>query len=329
MHVLLGPGHFRNVDQAFDARLDFHECTVIGDVRDLAGNLGAERILRADGVPRIRLELLHAERDTMGFLVDADDLHLDRLADGEQFRRMVDAAPGHVGDMQQAVDAAQIHERTVIGDVLDGTVNDLAFFEVLHDFRTLFRTRFFKNRTARDNDVAAALVHLEDFERLGNVHERGDIADRADIDLAARQEGGGAIEIDGEAALDDVENGAFDAFALGEFLFKLDPRFFAAGFFARQHGFAQSVFDALDIDVDHGTRLQRAVLGLSAKFLDGHAAFNLQTGVDDDHVFFNGNDAAFDNRTFNEVGCGKGFFEKRGEIFARRVGFGHRFSWMA
>ncbi len=32
MDVLLGPGHFGNVDQAFDARLQFHERAVVGDV---------------------------------------------------------------------------------------------------------------------------------------------------------------------------------------------------------------------------------------------------------------------------------------------------------
>ena len=42
------------------------------------------------------------------------------------------------------------------------------------------------------------------------MHQRGDVADRADVDLAARQEGHGAVEIDGEAALDLVEDDAFD-----------------------------------------------------------------------------------------------------------------------
>jgi hypothetical protein len=32
---------------------------------------------------------------------------------------MLDALPGHVGDVQQAVDAAQIHEGAVVGEVLD------------------------------------------------------------------------------------------------------------------------------------------------------------------------------------------------------------------
>jgi hypothetical protein len=35
---------------------------------------------------------------------------------------VVDALPRDIGDMQQTIDAAQIHERTVIGDVLDDTL---------------------------------------------------------------------------------------------------------------------------------------------------------------------------------------------------------------
>ena len=40
-----------------------------------------------------------------------------------------DAAPGDVGDMQQAVDAAQIHEGAVIGDVLDHAFDHLLFLQ--------------------------------------------------------------------------------------------------------------------------------------------------------------------------------------------------------
>ena len=67
---------------------------------------------------------------------------------------MVDAPPSHVGDVQQAVNAAEINERAVIGDILDHTVNDLAFFKVLHNFRTLFGTAFLKDGAARDDDGA-------------------------------------------------------------------------------------------------------------------------------------------------------------------------------
>ena len=125
--VLLGPAHLGDVDQAFDARLQLHEGAVVGDVRDGALEAGADRILGLDRRPRIGLQLLHAEADALRLRVDADDLHLHRVADVEDLGRMVDAAPGHVGDVQQAVDAAEVDEGAVVGDVLDETVDHLAF----------------------------------------------------------------------------------------------------------------------------------------------------------------------------------------------------------
>ncbi len=71
----------------------------------------------------------------------------------------------------------------------------------------------FEDGAARDDDIAAAAVHLEDLEGLRQVHQRPDVADRADVDLAARQEGHGAAEVDGEAALHAAEDHALDAVA--------------------------------------------------------------------------------------------------------------------
>src|SRR6202012_1504177 len=106
MDVLLGPGHFRDVHQALDTRLQLHEGAVVGDVGDAAGELGADRILGLDAIPRVGLQLLHAEADALGVRVDLDDLHLDGVADGQDLARVGDALPAHVGDVQQAVDAA-------------------------------------------------------------------------------------------------------------------------------------------------------------------------------------------------------------------------------
>src|SRR5450631_3564503 len=166
MHVLLGPRHFRDVDQAFDARLQFDEGAVVGDVGDAAGETRIERVLRLDALPGIVEQLLHAERNTVGLVVDLDDLDLHGLTDGQHFGRVIDPAPGDIGDVQQAVDAAEVDERAVIGDVLDDAVDDLAFFEILHQFLALFGTGFFENRAARHHDIAAAAIHLEDLERL-------------------------------------------------------------------------------------------------------------------------------------------------------------------
>ena len=119
-----------------------------------------------------------------------------------------------------------------------------------HDLGALLGARLFEHRAARHDDVAAAAIHLQDLEGLRLVHQRADVADRADVDLAAGQEGHGAVEIDGEAAFDAVEDHAFDP--LAGFVLFLEPRpaLLAARLLARQHGLAQRVLDALEIDLD-------------------------------------------------------------------------------
>ncbi len=148
------------------------------------------------------------------------------------------------------------------------------------------------------------------------MHERGDVADRTDVDLRTRQEGNGAVQIDGEAALDLVEDDAFDALTLAELLFELDPALLAAGLVARQHGFAQRVLDALDIDLDGVADLQRAVLGLGAEFLQRDAAFDLQADVDDGHVLLDRGDEAANDLAFARMTIREGFFEHAREIVA-------------
>ena len=103
------------------------------------------------------------------------------------FGRVIDALVADVGDVEQAVDAAEVDERAVIGDVLDHALDHLALGEA--DWirpAALLGAGFLEDRAARHDDVAAAAVHLQDLERLRQVHQRPDVADRADVDLAAR-----------------------------------------------------------------------------------------------------------------------------------------------
>ena len=250
MDVLLGPRHFGDVDEALDARLELDERAVVGDVGDAALELLADGVARLDVRPRIFLQLLHAKRDAVGLMVDLDDPHLDLLADGQDFARMVDAPPGDVGHMQEAVDAAEIDERAIVGEVLDRAVDDLPLGEVGDDLVALLGPALLEHGAAGDDDIAAAPVHLQDLERLRHVHQRRDVAHRTDVDLAARQERDGAVEIDGEAALDLVEDDALDLFVLLERLLELDPAFLAPRLVARDDRFAERVLDPLEIDLD-------------------------------------------------------------------------------
>ena len=69
-----------------------------------------------DRVPRMRLQLLHAERNALLLRVDLQDLGFDLLAGAKAHRQgLSDAAPGNVGHVQQAIDAANIDEGSVVG----------------------------------------------------------------------------------------------------------------------------------------------------------------------------------------------------------------------
>src|SRR5436190_663285 len=62
----LAPRHLGDMDETFDARLELHECAVVGEADDLADHARADRIALLYGRPRILHELLVAKRDAFG-----------------------------------------------------------------------------------------------------------------------------------------------------------------------------------------------------------------------------------------------------------------------
>ena len=163
---------------------------------------------------------------------------------------MVDAPPGDVGDMQQAVDPAEIDEGAVIGDVLDDAVEDLAFLEAGDQLGALLGAALLEDGAARHDDIAARTIHLEDLERLRRAEQRGDVAHRADIDLAARQKRDRAVEIDREPALDPTEDRAGHPLIALKALFELGPGLLAPRLLARQLRLAVLVLHPLEEDLD-------------------------------------------------------------------------------
>ena len=122
----LGPAHLADVDQALDARLQLDEGAVAHDVDDLAGVPAADRVLVVDVGPRAGRLLLEAQGDLFLLLVHREDVDLELLVDLDHLVRVGDPAPAHVGDVQQAVDAAEVDEGAELGDVLDDALADLA-----------------------------------------------------------------------------------------------------------------------------------------------------------------------------------------------------------
>ena len=72
--------------------------------------------------------------------------------------------PRHVGDVEQAIESAQVDEGAEVGDVLDDTFPDLPDQELLDQSFALSLALSLEDDAARNNDVATPLVELDDLE---------------------------------------------------------------------------------------------------------------------------------------------------------------------
>ena len=131
MDILVGPVHLGDVDQALDALLDLDEAAIVGDVGDLAEDPSALGIAAGDVDPGVLAHLLEAQGDALAIAVELEDLDHDLVADLHHLGGVLDATPGHVGDVEQAVDAAQVEEGAVVGQVLDHALDLHALFQLL------------------------------------------------------------------------------------------------------------------------------------------------------------------------------------------------------
>ena len=95
----LGPAHFRDVDQAFNAIFQLNECAVVREADYFALNLTTNRVNAFNFQPWIRSDLLQAERNTLTFTVVFKNLDFDLLTNREDIRRVVNAPPGHIRDV--------------------------------------------------------------------------------------------------------------------------------------------------------------------------------------------------------------------------------------
>ncbi len=127
----LRPRHLGDVDEPLDALLQLDEGAVVGEAHDLAVHAHADRESLGDARPRIGHDLLHAERHALALGIVLEHDHANPFADVDHLRRVADAAPGHVRHVQQTVDAAEVDEGAVVGDVLDRALENDALFEHL------------------------------------------------------------------------------------------------------------------------------------------------------------------------------------------------------
>src|SRR4029079_8464322 len=125
------------VNQTFHTGHDFEESTVVFNVHYFAFHDFTFADIFRQHIPRVWCKLFQTKTDTFLSVVEIEYHHLEFLIQFEYFARVGNTSPADVGDVQETVEATQIHKGTEIGDVLDGSFEYLTFFEFAHDLCTL------------------------------------------------------------------------------------------------------------------------------------------------------------------------------------------------
>src|SRR5215472_16834870 len=219
MRRLLRPTHLRHVHEPFDARLELHERAVIHDADDLALVLSARRVTLGSVDPGILGHLLQAQRHALLFLVELEDDEIKFLFRLDHITWMAHAPPAQVRQVQQAVDAADIHESAVVSYIFHCAVDDLALLERFHQFGALGVQRFFEQRAPAHHHAAAAAIQLGDADIYVLAHQTIEIRGRTQIILRARQKRA-HTDVDDQPAFDAIDH--FRAEGLLGFVLRID-----------------------------------------------------------------------------------------------------------
>jgi len=273
-------------------------------------------------VPGVFLDLLQAQADPLGLGVELEDRDADLVADVEDLARVAHVTPAHVGDVQQTVDAAQVDEGAVVGQVLDHAGQDRTLLELLEGLLLELLALLLEQHAAAEHDVAALLVELDDLELEFLRDVLVEVANRADVDLAARQERLDA-DVDAQPALDPADDGALDDLVALTGRADLVPDAHLVGLLLGEDDHARVVLARLEENVDR------------IAFLDGHLALGvgelgdrdlplgLVADVDDREVLGELDDCSLDDFAFLQDAFAAALFERllehRGEILDHLV----------
>ena len=136
--------------------------------------------------------------------------------------------PRELGDVDQAVDPVEVDERAEVHDVRDLALHDKPRLQAVEDLLADLLALLLEDRAAREHDVVARAVELDDLRLDLGREVLVEVRDAADVDKRGRQEAADA-EVDDEPALDDLDHGALYRFSgLGGGL-DAPPRFLEAG----------------------------------------------------------------------------------------------------
>ena len=202
-------GHLGDVHQAFDAVAHLHEGAERHELGDPAVDELADLVAVGELLPRVLLRRLERQRDALAGQVDVEHLHRDLVTDLHDGARVVDVLPRQLRHVDEAVHAAEVDERTEVHDRRHDTAADLARLQVGEELVALLALGLFEIRAARQDDVVAVLVELDDLALERATNKWVQVADAAKVDERCGQEPPQA-DVEDQTALDDLDDRALD-----------------------------------------------------------------------------------------------------------------------
>src|SRR5690242_1161325 len=101
---------------------------------------------------------------------------------------MTDAAPGNIGNVQQAIYPTQVDENTEVGHVLDDAFQHLSLLQVVEDLNLLLFEVFLDEYFVRNYDVVVGVVDFYNFHFHFLTHKHVEVTDRLHVNLRTGQE---------------------------------------------------------------------------------------------------------------------------------------------
>src|SRR6266545_1102148 len=262
--------------------------------------------------------LLQRQRDPATLEVDVDDLDHDVVVDLDDLLGDLDVTLGELGDVHQTLDALldpdERAERHQLGDLAG---HDLALLQLGEEVHPHLGLRLLQPRPARQDHVVAVLVELDDRGRDLLADVRLEITDAAHLDQRRRKEAA-KTDVEDQAALDDLDDGAGDDAVLLLDLLDRAPRLLVLSALLGQDQTAFLVLlledKGLDVvaDVDDVVRVD---VVLDRQLARRDDALGLVTDVEQDLVPVDFDDGAFDDVAVVEVL--DGLIDRREEVFLR------------
>src|SRR5215469_3208041 len=139
------------MNEALDAILNTSESAKGRDLGDGPGDDLARCVALFDGCPRVNLSALDGQGDFLFVFIDAEDLDFHLLADLEHLTGMIDAAPGQLTDVHQAVCASQVDKGAKVSEVADDATAYLARFQLIEEFLAPPLSPFLLGQALREN----------------------------------------------------------------------------------------------------------------------------------------------------------------------------------